>query len=172
MDFSGLADALSGRPLTAIPLLFLGGLLTSLTPCVYPMIPITVALVGQESLGTRAGSKWRPLFLTLSYVVGVAVVYAILGVIAGMSGSIFGSISSNQWLYFLHANVFLLAGLFMLAVFTLCTLLALISHVPGIAQSPVPRRLGSPVAELPEAFSSVSFGLSSIAWRWNRSSKA
>ena len=117
MDFSGLSDALGNSPLSAIPLLFLGGLLTSLTPCVYPMIPITVALVGQESLGARA-SKWRPLFLTLSYVVGVAIVYALLGVIAGMSGSIFGSISSNPWLYFLQANVLLLAGLFMLDVFT------------------------------------------------------
>jgi cytochrome c-type biogenesis protein len=117
MDFSGLSDALANSPLSAIPLLFLGGLLTSLTPCVYPMIPITVALVGQESLGAKA-SKWRPLLLTLSYVVGLAIVYAILGVIAGMSGSIFGSISSNPWLYFLQANVLLLAGLFMLDVFT------------------------------------------------------
>ena len=63
-------------------------------------------------------NRWRPLFLTLSYVVGVALVYAILGVIAGMTGSIFGSISSNPWLYFLQANVLLLAGLFMLDVFT------------------------------------------------------
>jgi cytochrome c-type biogenesis protein len=117
MDFSGLSDALANSPLSAIPLLFLGGLLTSLTPCVYPMIPITVALVGQESLGAKA-SKWRPLLLTLSYVVGLAMVYAILGVIAGMSGTIFGSISSNPWLYFLQANVLLLAGLFMLDVFT------------------------------------------------------
>jgi thiol:disulfide interchange protein DsbD len=117
VDFSGLSDALANSPLSAIPLLFLGGLLTSLTPCVYPMIPITVALVGQESLGAKA-TKWRPLFLTLSYVVGLATVYAILGVIAGMSGSIFGSISSNPWLYFLQANVLLLAGLFMLDVFT------------------------------------------------------
>jgi cytochrome c-type biogenesis protein len=117
MDFSGLSDALGSSPLTAIPLLFLGGLLTSLTPCIYPMIPITVALVGQESIGP-ARSKWRPLLLTLSYVVGLALVYAILGVIAGMSGSIFGSISSNPWLYFLQANVLILAGLFMLDVFT------------------------------------------------------
>jgi thiol:disulfide interchange protein DsbD len=77
-----------------------------------------VALVGQESIGTAA-NKWRPLLLTLSYVVGLAMVYAILGVIAGMSGSIFGSISSNPWLYFLQANVLLLAGLLMLDVFTL-----------------------------------------------------
>ena len=117
MDFSGLSDALGNSPLTAIPLLFIGGLLTSLTPCIYPMIPITVALVGQESLGPKA-SRWRPLLLTLSYVFGLATVYAILGVIAGMSGSIFGSISSNPWLYFLQANVLMLAGLFMLDVFT------------------------------------------------------
>ncbi len=117
MDFSGLSDALTANPLAALPLLFVAGLLTSLTPCVYPMIPITVALVGQESVGARQ-SRWRPLLLTLSYVVGVALVYAILGVIAGMSGTIFGSISSNPWLYFLQANVLLLAGLFMLDVFT------------------------------------------------------
>ena len=117
MDFSGLADKLGTSPLTALPLLFVGGLLTSLTPCIYPMIPITVALVGQESIGPKA-TKWRPLFLTLSYVVGLAMIYAVLGVIAGMSGSIFGSVSSNPWLYFLQANVLLLAGLFMLDVFT------------------------------------------------------
>jgi thiol:disulfide interchange protein DsbD len=81
------------------------------------MIPITVALVGQESIGAQK-PRWRPLLLTLSYVVGVALVYAMLGVIAGMSGTIFGTISSNPWLYFLQANVLLLAGLFMLDVFT------------------------------------------------------
>jgi thiol:disulfide interchange protein DsbD len=118
LDFSGLSDALSASPLTAIPLLFLGGLLTSLTPCIYPMIPITVALVGRESMGTER-RRWRPLALTLSYVTGLALVYAILGLIAGMTGSIFGSISSNPWLYFLQANVLLLAGLVMLDVFTL-----------------------------------------------------
>jgi thiol:disulfide interchange protein DsbD len=117
-DFSGLTQSLGTSPLSAIPLLFVAGLLTSLTPCVYPMIPITVALVGQESMG-GAANRWRPLLLTLSYVVGVALVYAILGVIAGMTGSIFGTISSNPWLYFLQANVLLLAGLFMLDVFTL-----------------------------------------------------
>jgi cytochrome c-type biogenesis protein len=117
VDFSSITDTLGTSPLTALPLLFVAGLLTSLTPCVYPMIPITVALVGQESIGAQR-SRWRPLLLTLSYVVGVALFYALLGVIAGMSGTIFGTISSNPWLYFLQANVLLLAGLFMLDVFT------------------------------------------------------
>jgi thiol:disulfide interchange protein DsbD len=117
LDFSGISDMLTANPVAALPLLFVAGLLTSLTPCVYPMIPITVALVGQESIGAQK-TRWRPLLLTLSYVVGVALVYAMLGVIAGMSGTIFGTISSNPWLYFLQANVLLLAGLFMLDVFT------------------------------------------------------
>jgi len=46
MDFSSLVERLSGSPLTALPLLFLGGVLTSLNPCIYPMIPITAAIVG------------------------------------------------------------------------------------------------------------------------------
>lgn len=53
MDFSQLGGTLGSNPLVALPLLFAGGLLTSLTPCIYPMIPITVALVGRESLGGR-----------------------------------------------------------------------------------------------------------------------
>lgn len=117
IDFSGLAETLGASPLAAIPLLFVGGLLTSLTPCIYPMIPITVALVGQESLGAER-RRWRPLALTLSYVTGLALVYALLGLVAGLSGTIFGAISSNPWLYFLQANVLLLAGLFMLDVFS------------------------------------------------------
>ncbi|NUQ11173.1 MAG: sulfite exporter TauE/SafE family protein [Gemmatimonadaceae bacterium] len=118
MDFSGIADTLSTSPFTAIPLLFLAGLLTSLTPCVYPMIPITVAIVGRDSLGASSG-KWRPLALTLVYVTGLALVYALLGLIAGLTGTIFGTISSSPWLYFLQANVLLLAGLAMLDVFTI-----------------------------------------------------
>lgn len=116
-DFSNIGDLLANSPLSALPLVFLAGLLTSLTPCIYPMIPITVALVGRESLGGQ-GRRWRPLLLTLSYVTGLALVYAILGLIAGLSGTMFGTISSSPWLYFLQANVLLLAGLAMLDVFT------------------------------------------------------
>jgi thiol:disulfide interchange protein DsbD len=118
MDFTNIAQQLTSSPWTAIPLIFAAGVLTSLTPCVYPMIPITVALVGGESVGV-ATSKWRPLRLTLAYVLGLALVYALLGLLAGMTSTMFGTVSSNPWLYFLQANVLLLAGLFMLDVFTL-----------------------------------------------------
>lgn len=119
MDFSSISQQLSTSPLAAIPLLFLAGVLTSLTPCVYPMIPITIAIVGGENLGAAEGSRWRALRLTMAYVVGLALVYAALGLLAGMTGTMFGTVSSNPWLYFLQANVLLLAGLVMLDVFTL-----------------------------------------------------
>ncbi len=100
------------HPLLALPLLFAAGVLTSLTPCVYPMIPITVALVGGESAGAQ--SRWRPFALTLAYAIGLALVYALLGVVAGLSGTLFGSISTNPWLLFAMGNLLLVFALVML----------------------------------------------------------
>ena len=116
MDFSGISAQLSGSPVLAVGLLFLAGVLTSLTPCIYPMIPITAAIVGGQSSDGTAAPRSRTVFLTLSYVVGLAVVYATLGVIAGMSGTIFGTVSTNPWLYFVMANVLVIAALSMLDV--------------------------------------------------------
>jgi len=107
---------LSGNPALALPVLFAGGVLTSLTPCVYPMIPITAAIVGGQSAGDRSGSMLRPALLTFTYVVGLALVYSALGVFAGLTGTLFGSVSTNPWLYFAMANVLLLAALGMLDV--------------------------------------------------------
>jgi thiol:disulfide interchange protein DsbD len=117
MDFTGIAQRLSTSPITALPLIFAAGVLTSLTPCVYPMIPITVALVGGESLGGNSSTR-RTVVLALAYALGLALVYASLGLLAGLTGTLFGTVSSNPWLYFLQANVLLLAGLAMLDVFT------------------------------------------------------
>src|SRR5579862_9174544 len=117
MDFSHLSAQLSGNPALAIPFLFAGGVLTSLTPCVYPMIPITAAIVGGSQTGTTAANgRFRPLTLSLAYALGLSVVYASLGLFAGMSGTLFGTISSNPWLYFTMANVLVLAALAMLDV--------------------------------------------------------
>ena len=117
VDFSQIASQLSGNPLAAIPALFFAGVLTSLTPCVYPMIPITAAIVGGGESGTQSsGPRLRPLLLSLTYVLGLALVYATLGLIAGMSGTMFGRISTNPWLYFAMANLLMLAALAMLDV--------------------------------------------------------
>ena len=110
-----LTQLLNGNPALALPALFLGGVLTSLTPCVYPMIPITAAIVGGQTAGERV-SRLRPALLTFTYVVGLATVYSALGVFAGLTGTLFGSVSTNPWLYFAMANVLVLAALSMLDV--------------------------------------------------------
>ena len=119
MDFSNISSQLSANPALALPTLFAAGLLTSLTPCVYPMIPITAAIVGGQSAGEAGGARTRPLLLSLVYALGLALVYAALGLFAGLSGTMFGTVSSNPWLYFLQANVLILAALAMLDVFTI-----------------------------------------------------
>jgi cytochrome c-type biogenesis protein len=103
------------RPLAALPLLFGAGLVTSLTPCVYPMIPITIGILG--GAGAAGRSRRTTVVYTAVYVVGLAMVYALLGLVAGLTGSLFGSISSNPWAYFTFGNLLLLAGLAMLDVF-------------------------------------------------------
>jgi cytochrome c-type biogenesis protein len=120
MDHAQIIARLSSSPLTAIPLLFLAGVLTSLTPCIYPMIPITAAVVGGNSTASGpSGSRSRPLVLTLCYVVGLAVVYSSLGVLAGLTGTLFGSVSSNPWAYFAMANLLVMFALAMLDVIPL-----------------------------------------------------
>jgi thiol:disulfide interchange protein DsbD len=116
MDFTHIAATLSARPLVAVPLLFLAGVLTSLTPCIYPMIPITAAIVGGQSAGELQLPKWRPLLLSLTYAFGLAVVYSALGLFAGLTGTLFGTVSTNPWLYFAMANVLVFAALAMLDV--------------------------------------------------------
>ncbi|HEY7879170.1 MAG TPA: cytochrome c biogenesis protein CcdA [Gemmatimonadaceae bacterium] len=111
-----ISTLLSARPVVALPLVFLGGVLTSLTPCIYPMIPITASLVGGQAAGAPLASRWRPLTLTLSYVLGLALVYAALGVFAGLSGTLFGTVSTNPWLYFGMANLLVLFALAMVDV--------------------------------------------------------
>jgi cytochrome c-type biogenesis protein len=95
---------------------FLGGVLASATPCVYPMIPITASFVGSSNLG---GSKLRGLALSLVYVIGMAITYAALGAVAALTGRLFGEISTNPWVYFVVANIIIILGLGMLDVYTI-----------------------------------------------------
>jgi thiol:disulfide interchange protein DsbD len=131
MEFSGISSQLSASPLLALPVLFIAGVLTSFTPCIYPMIPITAAIVGGQSVGDATPKRSRTVLLTLTYVIGVALTYAILGVIAGMTGTLFGSISTNPWLYFLMANLLVIAALVLLDVLPLRIPAALLNRAHG-----------------------------------------
>ena len=117
MDFSGITGQLSSHPPLALFLVFLAGVLTSFTPCLYPMIPITAAIVGGQSVSaTGVVARRRPVLLTLSYGVGLASVYSALGLFAGLTGTMFGSVSTNPWPLFVMANILVLSALAMLDV--------------------------------------------------------
>lgn len=116
MDFSHISNQLSSSPLTALPILFIAGVLTSLAPCIYPMIPITAAIVGGGAVGEVPRPRARTVALTFSYVLGLALAYASVGLFAGLTGTVFGSVSTNPWLYFAMANLLIIAALAMLDV--------------------------------------------------------
>ena len=111
---SGLSDALQHRPLVAVPLLFGAGLVTSLNPCIYPMIPITAGTLAGVDVQGR--TRRRTVGLTLTYVTGLALFYAVLGLIAGLSGSLFGAIGSSPWARLVIGNLLLVFALAMLDV--------------------------------------------------------
>jgi thiol:disulfide interchange protein DsbD len=109
-----VASALQRAPITALPLLFVAGVATSLTPCIYPMIPITAGVLGGAGAASR--SRSRTVVVTLLYALGLAIVYASLGLVAGMSGTLFGTISANRWSNLVFGNLLLLAALAMFDV--------------------------------------------------------
>ncbi|MBK9041369.1 MAG: sulfite exporter TauE/SafE family protein [Bdellovibrionales bacterium] len=87
---------------------FLAGLLTSFTPCVFPMIPITLAVIG--SVGTKR-SRLQNFGVSLVYVGGIALSYSLLGVGAALTGSIFGSILGHPSVAIGFAFIFTLMAL-------------------------------------------------------------
>lgn len=109
--------------LIAIGISYLGGVLTSFTPCVYPMIPITVSVIGgtgHRSAGGHGGPGKRitkdVLLRIAVYVGGLSIVYTFLGVLAGLSGEVFGSFTNTAGWYITIAIVMMLAALMMMDV--------------------------------------------------------
>ena len=113
-DQGGLARALSGgRVWLAFLLVFAGGILTSLTPCVYPLIPITVSIFGaNESAGL-----FKSFVLSVVYVLGIVVTYSILGVAVASTGAVFGQIMANPWVVGFISLILVTLGLSMFGVF-------------------------------------------------------
>ncbi|MCM8780809.1 MAG: sulfite exporter TauE/SafE family protein [Candidatus Omnitrophica bacterium] len=106
--------SLSGGPIDYIAA-FLGGLMVSFTPCVYPLIPVSAGFIAAES----GNSKLKGLSLSLIYVTGIAITYSILGLAASLTGKLFGFISSYPLTYILVGGVIIFFGLAMLDLFGL-----------------------------------------------------
>ena len=113
----GLSDSLQHHPFAAVGLLFAAGLVTSLSPCIWPMIPITVGLLGGTARSDAPRS--RVVGLTLTYILGLALFYSLLGLLAGLTGTLFGTVSSNPWVRLAVGNLLIVFALAMLDVIPL-----------------------------------------------------
>lgn len=108
------SKALSEGLFSAIVFMLIAGFLTSLTPCIYPMIPITLAILGAR---TKGQSKVKSFALSFIYVLGIATTYSILGVIAALSGELFGSMLANVWVVSVLGLLFVAMGLSMYGLY-------------------------------------------------------
>jgi thiol:disulfide interchange protein DsbD len=131
-----LTDALTNSPLLAIATLFGAGVLTSLTPCIYPMIPITASILAGTA--GQSPSRRRAIGLTLAYVTGLALFYAVLGLLAGLSGQLFGTVAANPWVRFAVGNLLLVFGLAMLDVIPLSMPTRLMQWAGGLGGGSYP----------------------------------
>ncbi len=109
----GFAAAKEQGTLALVFVCFLAGLGVSLTPCVLPMVPITMGLIGARGAGSRA----KAIALSGGYVLGLAVVYTALGVFAGVTGALFGSWLQSTWVVGSIAFFFFVMGLSMFGLF-------------------------------------------------------
>ena len=103
---------ISGRPVDFLAV-FVSGLLVSFTPCIYPLLPITLSYIGIEAGGSKRGA----FILSLLYVCGVAVIYSLFGLIASLTGTIFGKFSSSPVTHIFLGIVIIIFGLSMSGFF-------------------------------------------------------
>ncbi len=102
-------------------LIFLAGIGLSFTPCIYPMIPITVAVIGGQAAGGQSTAR-KPLtafFLSLIYVLGIAIVYSAMGVTAASTGALFGAALQSPWVIGFVVAVFVALAMSMFGVYYL-----------------------------------------------------
>ena len=100
-------------PVAILLIILVGGLALNLTPCVLPMIPINLAIIGA---GAQAGSRRRGFLLGSTYGAAMAVVYGVLGLIVVLTAGTFGTINSSPWFNLGIALLFVVLGLAMFDV--------------------------------------------------------
>ncbi|MHB8580300.1 MAG: protein-disulfide reductase DsbD family protein [Ignavibacteriaceae bacterium] len=99
--------------LLSLLFVFVGGLALNLTPCVYPLIPITVGFFGGQS----EGSTKRLFLMGLLFVVGMALTYSVIGVVTALSGAVFGSLLQNMWVIISISLIFVILSLSMFGLY-------------------------------------------------------
>jgi len=93
-----------------------GGLLLNFTPCVLPIIPINLAIIGA---GSKADSKWSGFVRGGIYGLGITIAYGTLGLFAVRGATVFGTLNSTAWFNFTIALIFIILALAMFGVFNI-----------------------------------------------------
>lgn len=114
-DLSRQSDYFARGYFLTFLFVYMLGIATSFTPCVYPLIPITVTIFGAR----KTKSTLHAFSLASAYVLGIVIMYSALGYIAAVTGAIFGQFMSNPWVMGGIALFFTAMGLSMLGLFEL-----------------------------------------------------
>ena len=93
--------------------IFLGGLALNLTPCVYPLIPITISYFGAQG----GGSKMQSVMMGVFYALGMSITYSTLGVVAALTGSLLGTALQNPIVIAVVAAILFTLGLSMFGLY-------------------------------------------------------
>jgi cytochrome c-type biogenesis protein len=114
-----LKEVLANNFFAAFILAYFGGVLTTFTPCVYPMMPVTIAI----TLGTdkEEKSSWQKLSRPFFYCLGIVSAYTLLGIFVSATGAFFGQWADAPLLYIIMSAVFIFLGLSMLGIINLPT---------------------------------------------------
>ncbi len=114
-DTSKIERVLKGGSFWAVVATFFGfGLLLALTPCVFPMIPILSGIIAGQN---KHLTKTSGFMLSLAYVLGMAITYALAGVAAALSGTLLSNALQNPWALGVGAGLFVLLALSMFGFF-------------------------------------------------------
>jgi thiol:disulfide interchange protein DsbD len=111
-----LQSALADNVFYAFLIAFIAGILTSFTPCIFPMIPITISILGHDA---EKNSRAENLLRSVLYVLGIAFTYSFLGVLAALTGNLFGNALSNKYVLIGMVFLFFAMALSMWGVFEL-----------------------------------------------------
>lgn len=111
MDIPSL---LGENPAVAVWISYLAGVATSFTPCIYPLVPITIGIIGGQTK-----SKFKGFVLSIIYVFGISITYTVLGILASLGGRVFGLTANNPWVNLVVGIVLVIFGLSMFDIITL-----------------------------------------------------
>ena len=110
---AGIGEFIQNQSWVAFPACFLGGIVSSASPCVLAMIPLVIGYVG----GYSEGSHKKAIQYSIVFTLGLTITFTVLGIIAGAMGRLFGDVG-GFW-YYVLPPVAILLGLQLLGVFNL-----------------------------------------------------